>query len=219
LALFLLLVAFDTSFFTELLALTGMESRVARIAGSRLSVMAALVGAGLLLISLSSWARNARMLTISSAHADMLEHLVQENMGRVEILPGVGAAFTGEVAGLRVEIVVEPTHGGQAWIRALCPASRPLHIWPRGLAPESTAAHGFRVSQGPSWEAWSTAEGMLHGDVMQPVEDAFFDAGVSEIQHNRSGVELSMSNAPGDSLMKRITLGLNVAAALSRSNR
>ena len=212
-------VAFNAGLFAAFLNIIGVEDRVARIAGSRLSVMSALIGAGLLLIALSSWARNSRMLAISTAHAAALEHFAHDHAGRVEVFPGHGAGFTGEVAGLRVEIVVEPTHGGQAWVRAMCPSSRAIHIWPRGLAPADVESSGFRVSLGPSWEAWSDVEGSLHAETMQPIEDAFFKAGVSEIRHDRSGIEIALPNAPGISLIQRIGLGLTAATSLSRSNR
>ena len=219
LSVVLLSVAFNAGLFSSLLNVVGVEDRVARIAGSRLSVMSALIGAGLLMIAISSWARHSRMLAVSTAHANALKQFAQEHVGRVEVLPGLGAGFSGEVAGLRVEVVVEPTNGGQAWVRAMCPASRTIQIWPRGLAPEDIESGGFRVSLGPSWEAWSDVEGSLHSETMQPIEDAFFKAGVSEILHNRSGIEIALSNAPGDSLIQRITYGLAVATSLSRANR
>ena len=212
-------VAFESTLFVEPLLMVGMDERVARIAGSRLSVMVALVGAGLLLIAISVWARNARMHAISLAHAEMLEHLAATHVGHVEIVPGVGAGFSGEVAGLRVEIIVEPTSGGQVWIRALCPAARPIHIWPRGLAPDVKDTEGYRIAWGPSWEAWSSQDEALHGEGVHPIEDAFFKGGVGEIRHNRNGIELSMSNAPGGGLLERISVGLEAAAALSRANR
>ena len=218
-AILMIGVAFDASVFVELLMAVGMDERVARIAGSRLSVMSALVGAGLLLIAISIWARNSRMHSISLGHADLLDHLAQEHLGHVEIVAGVGAGFAGEVAGLRVEIIIEPTRGGQAWIRALCPAARPIHIWPRGLVPDTEGSNGYRIAIGPSWEAWSSSNEALHGDVVHPIEDAFYVGGVGEIRHNRNGIELSMSNAPGVDLMERISVGLKAAAALSRVNR
>ena len=218
-ALVLIGASFDASLFTEFLVVVGLEDRAARIAGSRLTVMSALVGAGFLLISIAVWARNTRMHAISTAHAEMLAYLATEHAGHVEVLPGVGAGFTGEIAGLRVEIVIEPTRGGQVWIRALCPAARPLRIWPRGLAPDVMAADQHRVGSGPSWEAWSSSTEALHGEVVHPIEAAFFQAGVGEIRHNRNGIEVTMSNGPGAGLLERIAAGLNAAAALSRANR
>ena len=77
-ALVLIGLAFEASLLIEFLAVVGLEDRAARIAGSRLTVMSALVGSGFLLIAIAVWARNARIHAISSAHADMLEYLVTE---------------------------------------------------------------------------------------------------------------------------------------------
>ena len=218
-ALILIGASFEASLFTEFLVVVGLEDRVARIAGSRLTVMSALVGAGLLLISIAMWARNSRMYATSEAHAAMLAYLAAEHVGHVEVVPGIGAGFTGEIAGLRVEIIIEPTRGGQVWIRALCPASRPLRIWPRGLAPDFMESGHFRVGLGPSWEAWSSSRDPLQGEVVHPIEAAFSHAGVGEIRHNRNGIEVTMPNGPGSDLMNRISLGVTAAAALSRINR
>jgi hypothetical protein len=213
----LMAMAFEPSIISGLLSAVGMDDRAARIAGSRLTVMAAMVGAGFLLIGLSSWARNTRMHNISQGHMNMLDHLVREYGGTVDVLPGLGAGFSGEIGGIHVEIVVEPIRGGQAWIRARCPASRPLHISPRGLAPESE--NGAVVACGRSWEAWSSVAGPLQHGAEQCLEDAFDRGGLLEMKHGRTGIELSMPNAPGEGLLARISLGLEAAAAVSRINR
>ncbi len=196
-----------------------MEERVARIAGSRLRIMAALVGAGLLLIGLSMWARNTRLLAVSAAHADILQHLADHSSGHVDIRPGLGAVFAGEVAGLRIEVAIEPMNGGQVWVRALSPAMCPILIWPRGLPPSSHKGDGYRIAQGSSWEAWSSESGALQGDLMGPIEAVFLSGGATQIRHDRDGIEVSLPNAPGHDLMHRVQLGVQAAAALSRSNR
>ena len=218
-ALCLIGVAFDSSLFTQLLTVLGLEDRAARIAGSRLTVMSALVGAGFLMIAIAMWARNARMHAVSAAHAEVLAHLAAEHVGHVEIVPGVGAGFNGEVAGLRIEILIEPMRGGQVWIRALCPAARAIHIWPRGLAPDVRESGQHLVGSGPSWEAWSCTTDALHGEVVHPIEAAFYHAGVGEICHNRNGIEVVMPNAPGAGLLNRVAAGLGAVAALARENR
>ena len=60
----LLSVALDPLVVGEALAFEGMPSSAARLAGSRLAVMAALSGAGLLLFGLSNWARASRIQSI-----------------------------------------------------------------------------------------------------------------------------------------------------------
>ena len=159
------------------------------------------------------------MHSISLGHVGMLDWLVQEHAGHVEIVPGVGAGFVGEIAGLRVDIIIEPIRGGQVWIRALCPAARTIHIWPRGLAPDDPGSQGYRIAVGPSWEAWSPSDEAIYGDVVHSIEAAFSKGGVSEIRHNRHGIELSLPNAPGTDLMERISAGMSAATALSRVNR
>jgi len=215
----LLAVSVESTLFSGLLSTVGMDDRAARIAGSRLTVMAALVGAGFLLIGLSSWARNTRMHNISRAHMNMLGHLVEEYGGVVDLLPGVGAGFSGEIGGIRVEIVIEPSRGGAAWIRGICPTSRPLHVWPRGLAPDGQNPHASLVASGRSWEAWAAVAGGLPPGTEKVVEAAFEQGGVLELIHGPTGMELSMPNAPGEGLMARISLGLEAVAALSRFNR
>ena len=51
----LLAVAVAPTVLGDALALMGMDARVARMAGSRLAVMAALSGAGMLLVGISLW--------------------------------------------------------------------------------------------------------------------------------------------------------------------
>ena len=215
----LLVVAHDASLFGGVLSGLGMEERAARIAGSRLRIMAALVGAGLLLIGLSIWARSIRLRSVSQAHAGVLQHLTENHVGRVDVHAGVGAVFSGEVAGLRLEVAVEPVRGGRILIRALSPAPTSLLIWPRGLAPTTQTSSFVRIAQGASWEAWAPSAGTLQGELMGPIEAVFLRAGATEMRHDRSGIEVTLPNAPGIDLVQRIELGVQAASALSRANR
>ncbi len=218
-AIMLISLAYDANLFAGGLTSLGMDDRVARIAGSRLRVMAALMGAGLLLIGLSIWARNTRLHGVSHAHAAVLQSLSDQYAGRVEVRSGIGAIFSGEVAGLRMEVTVEPMQGGQAMVRALSPASSSLVFWPRGLAPKNANGGDGPVAQGPSWEAWSVESGSLQGVSVAPIEAAFFRAGVTQIRHDRYGIQMGMPNVPGDDLLERIEVGIQAAAALSRARK
>ena len=97
----LLAVAVAPTAVGDALALMGMDGRVARMAGSRLAVMAALSGAGMLLVGISLWARSDRLVRISQGHTRILEHL---GLQTIAVVDGPAAVASGEFEGLRVDI-------------------------------------------------------------------------------------------------------------------
>ena len=116
-SLVLLAVAVAPTALGEALSMLGMDPRVARMAGSRLAVMSAMSGAGMLLVGITLWARADRLLRISQGHARMLEHLAPQT---VTIIDGPSALAMGEFDGLRADVVVPPQVGGVAIIHARC---------------------------------------------------------------------------------------------------
>lgn len=212
----LLAVAVAPTSLGDALAVAGMDARVARMAGSRLAVMAALSGAGMLLVGISLWARADRLLRISEAHARMLEHLGAQTVAVVE---GPTAVAFGEFDGLRADIVVPPEVGGSAVIRAPCHPAVEVEVWPRGLPPEDLPPGTHVTDSGQFWEAWSSrAEPVLVGGEGL-LEGAFAAAGVFQVSHDRSGIRISLPSSPAESLPQRLKLSLRLASFLARSNR
>ena len=212
----LMAVAVAPTVLGDALHLMGMDARVARMAGSRLAVMSAMSGAGLLLVGISLWARADRLLRISHGHAIALEHFKPQT---VTVVDGPAAVAVGEFEGLRAEIVVPPQVGGSAVIRARCHPAAEVEIWPKGLPPDDLPMEVLVTDSGQHWEAWSArAEPVLRGGE-DLLEAAFAAGGVLQVSHNRSGIQISLPSSPAENLVQRIQVALSLATFLARSNR
>ena len=217
----LLSVAFDPLIVGAALELLGMTPSASRLAGSRLAVMAALIGTGILFFGLAGWARASRIQSICEAHALVLDHLGRDYGARSQVVPGVGAACVADVDGLRMEIVVEPESHGRAWVRARCYPARSLRVCPRGLGPEGSAEDFVTVSEGYSWEAWGIpgVDGPSLDAAAASLGRVFGVGGASHIQHDGGGIELSMPNAPAEELLARLRVAIDAVSILARTNR
>lgn len=212
----LLAVAVTPTALGEGLSLLGMDPRVARMAGSRLAVMSAMSGAGMLLVGITVWARADRLLRISQGHARMLEHLAPQT---VTIIDGPSALAMGEFEGLRADIVVPPQVGGAVMIHARCHPAADVLVWPKGLPPGDLPPGTMITAEGEHWEAWTArAEPSLEGGE-EILEAAFTTAGVLQVAHDRSGIRISLPSSPAESLLDRLKIALSVATFLARSNR
>lgn len=212
----LLLIAVYPAAIAETLALAGMDPRVARLAGSRLAVMMAFSGAGLLLLGVTFMARSGRLRRSSQAMAETLSHLPGGSSGRVQVIEGVGAGLTAEFAGLRMEVVVEPEQGGQVWVRARCPAALPLSVWPRGLGRSDGPPV---MASGRAWECMAKESIAGFQDLDGLLNQLFEDGSASYLHQNHQGVEVCMPNAPAEDLLNRLKLAIDAAAGLARTNR
>ena len=212
----LLAVAVAPTVLGDALALMGMDARVARMAGSRLAVMAALSGAGMLLVGISLWARADRLVRISQGHARILEHL---GLQTIAVIDGPAAVASGEFEGLRVDIFLPPQVGGVAAIQAPCHPAADVEIWPKGLPPDDLPTGARTTDSGSHWEGWiDKAEPVLDGGG-ELLEAAFAAAGVLRVSHDRSGIRINLPTSPAESLVARINCALKLAAFLARSNR
>lgn len=212
----LLAVALAPTALGDALALMGMDARVARMAGSRLAVMSAMSGAGMLLVGISLWARADRLLRISQGHASMLDHLEPNT---VAVVDGPAAVAVGEFEGLRAEIFVPPQVGGAAVIHARCHPAAEVEIWPKGLVPDDLPPDALTTDSGQHWEAWTARAVPVLDGGEELLESAFAAAGVLQVSHDRSGVRISLPSSPADSLLRRLQVALKLAAFLARSNR
>ncbi len=216
LSLLFLGMALNPSALGELLSLVGMDVRTARLAGSRLAVVSALSGAGLLLLGITSFARSSRIRKTAEATAEALLLLPAASGARAHVLDGVGAVMTADVDGLRIEVVVEPERGGIAWLRSRCPAGQVLSIWPRGLAD---AGDGDPAASGRAWECVSSGRLTGISDLDDALNRLFEEGEASQVEHTRRGIEVRMSNAPASTLLGRLSLAVSVASGLARINR
>ena len=216
LSLLLLAAALNPPALGEVLSLVGMDFRTARLAGSRLAVVMALSGAGLLLLGITSIARSSRIRKTADATAEVLLLLPGASGAQSHVLDGVGAVMTADVDGLRIEVVVEPERGGNAWLRARCPAGQVLSIWPRGL---SGAGDGGPAASGRAWECMSPERLAGISDLDDALNRLFEEGEASQLEHTRLGIEVRMSNAPASTLLGRLSLAVSVASGLARINR
>ena len=212
----LLAVAVAPTAIGDALTLVGMDSRVARMAGSRLAVMAAMSGAGMLLVGISLWARADRLLRISQGHASMLEHLRPQT---VTVVDGPTAVAVGEFEGLRADIMVPPQVGGAVVVRARCHPAVDVEIWPRGLPPDDLPPGALITDAGQYWEAWSARAEPVLGGGEEILEAAFSVAGVLQVSHDRSGIRISLPSSPAESMLQRLKIVLSLAAFMARSHR
>lgn len=218
-SLSLLLLAVYPTALSALFELLGLDGRAARIAGSRLTVMAALCGAGLLLIGIAAWARSSRLERISTMHVQMLNHLTRDAGGRAR-LPAVGGAeVEAEMDGLRMAIRLTAEQGGQAYLHALCMPGEVIEIWPKGLEPEGRSERFAVVCQGVHWAAWSTSGRAVLDGGETILEEAFGPAGLTWVGHDTSGIEITMPNGPAEDLLDRLHTAIRVASMLARLNR
>jgi hypothetical protein len=218
-AVCLLGVALAPTAVATMLDLLGMEGRAARIAGSQLTVMSALCGAGLLLISIARWARASRLGRISLLHAGLLDHLSAEVGGRAVVTDEGRAHVTAEFDGLRTEIYISPEQGGEARIRAQCMPGRVIVVWPRGLSLGDEMPGLSLVSKGAHWEAWAAhREPVLEGSE-SALEEAFGEGGMTRVIHDADGIELVLSNGPPELLLVRLRIAVRLASTLARINR
>jgi hypothetical protein len=219
LAVCLLGVALAPTAVATMLDVIGMDGRAARIAGSRLTVMSALCGAGLLFISIARWARASRLGRISLLHAQLLDHLSAEAGGRAVVTDESGAHVTGEFDGLRTEIHVSPEQGGEVRIRALCMPGRIVVVWPRGLGLGEEMPGLSLVSKGAHWEAWSAHREPVLVGAESALEEAFGEGGMTRVIHDADGIELILSNGPPELLLGRLRIAVRLASSLARINR
>jgi len=194
-----------------------MDARAARIAGSQLTIMAALCGAGFLLIGIATMARTKRLRRISGMHVALLDHLPQQSGSSAHLVEDQGAILVGEFEGLRAMVSIAPERGGLATISASCSARRSIEIWPRGMGPEE-GDHEV-VSHGQSWEVWSAPDGPVLTSAKDLLELAFGEVGVLSVTQDRRGIRLKMPNAPADDLVPRLDIGIRLVSLLARTNR
>ncbi len=212
----LLAVAVAPTAVGDALALMGMDGRVARMAGSRLAVMAALSGAGMLLVGISLWARSDRLVRISQGHTRILEHL---GLQTIAVVDGPAAVASGEFEGLRVDIFLPPQVGAAAAIHAPCHPAADVEIWPKGLPPDDLPPGALTTDSGRHWEGWTDKAEPVWDGGGELLEAAFAAAGVLRVSHDRSGIRIGLPTSPAESLVARLTCALKLAAFLARSNR
>ena len=215
-AALLLLVSVNPIVFAVMLEWGGMIPRTARLAASRLAVVAAFFGSGMLVLGITSVGRHARLRRAAKTMANALSDLPLVGNPTGRVVQGVGAVVMGEFDGIRMEIVVEPEEGGQAWLRARCAARSPLSIWPRGLAGEGSWQ---TVASGRAWECVSKdAVAGLRGmdDVLNRV---FEEGGAMHLHHTHHGVEVCFPNAPARTLLERLIIGMSTVSGVARANR
>ena len=218
--LVLIVAALESHFISDGLALVGMDIRAARLAGSRLGVLGAMVGAGLMFIGLSAWARASRIRSTGIRFATALDRIANPHGAHSVLVPGAGVGFAADIDGLRMEVVVEPERHGRVFVRARCQARMPCVVWPRGMDDENSRYK--RVATGTAWEAWSLSqrgEPLSWASVDAVLSRAFGPGAAHEIRHDAGGIEVSMSNAPSTDLEGRILVGIDAASALARLNR
>jgi len=219
LALLMLCIGLVPTALGEFLASVGMADQAARIAGSQLTVMTALCGAGLLLIAIARWARALRLNRTSDMHAELLNHLSSDVGAQSQVVPGVGAVVVADFEGLRTEVVIPPEVGADVTIRALCMPGRMMSVWPRGLGPAEPVAGQSLVSFGEHWEAWGDAGASVLEGADAVLEAAFGEGGLLYMSHGVDGIEISLPNAPPEHLLTRLRIGLRLASTMARLNR
>jgi len=216
-SILLLAVALYPTGVGDFLTAIGVDARVARIAGSQLTIMAALCGAGFLLIGITTLARTKRLRRISVMHVALLDHLSQQKGNSAQLVEDQGAVLVGEFDGLRAVVSIAPERGGFAVINASCSARRSIEIWPRGLGPESGDYEV--VARGQSWEVWSSPDGPVLTSAKDLLELAFGEVGVVSVSQDRRGIRLKMPNAPADDLVRRLDIGIRLVSLIARTNR
>ncbi len=216
LSLLLLGVAVNPSALGEALSLFGMDNRSARLAGSRLAIVVAFSGAGLLLLGITSIARAGRIRQTADGIARALLLLPSVSGAQAHVRDGVGAVMTASIDGMHIEVIVEPEQGGSAWFHARCPAGQTINIWPRGLGGSGDAGP---VVSGRAWECVGSAHVAGINDLDSALNRLFEEGEASHLEHSRLGVEVRLSNAPAATLLGRLSLAVTVAAGLARINR
>ena len=216
-SILLLAVGLYPTGLADFLVALGMDARAARIAGSQLTIMAALCGAGFLLIGIAAMARAKRLRRISQMHVALLDHLAQRSGSAAQLVEDQGAVLVGEFDGLRAMISIGPERGGLAVIHASCSARHAIQILPRGLGPDDGKEEV--VSSGQSWEVWAEPDGPVLTSAKELLELAFGEVGVLSVIHDRMGIRLEMSNAPADDLVSRLEVGIRLISLLARTNR
>ena len=218
-ALCLLGVALAPTALGSALGIFGMDPRAARIAGSQLTVMAALCGAGLLLISMARWARSSRLSRTSHLHAALLGHLSADVGGRPLVLEGGGASVTAEFDGLRTVIYLSPLQGGEARLHALCMPRCAVTVCPKGLGSAVDMPGQAVVSQGAHWEAWTVSPDRVLQGAEAVLEEAFGEGGLTRLVHDADGIEILLPNGPPEHLLARLRVAIRLASATARLNR
>ena len=202
----------------EVLAVLGMDSRAALIAGSRLAVMMSLCGAGFMVLGFTALTRSRRLQRISEAHVDVLDFLSGHDRYRAHLVEGIGAGLTAEFDGLPMEVLVEPERGGQVCIRALSIPGQPLAVWPRGLTPDGVPKTRQVVASGRAWECWAATNAIGIGSADSILNHAFEAGGITYLRHEEGGIELVMPNGPSENLLERIQIGVQTVSFVARLN-
>ena len=215
-AVLLLLVSVNPAVFAAMLEWGGMIPRTARLAASRLAVVAALCGAGLLVLGITAIGRHARLRRAAKSMANALSELPSASNPTIRVVDGVGAVMMGEFDGLRMEVVVEPEQGGQAWLRARCAAASPLSIWPRGLAGEGSWQ---TVASGRAWECVSKDAVVGLSGLDDLLNRVFEEGGALYLHHTHDGIEVCFPNAPARTLLDRLLVGVSTVSGIARTNR
>ena len=200
----------------DLLAAAGMDGRAAAIAGSRLTVMMALFGAGLLLVGLTTWARSQRLVRSCLAYAELLEALEPST---VRIVEGPAVLAIGEFDGLRAEIVVHPQSGASAVIRAQCHPATRLEVWPRGLVPADLPPGSRPSDGGAHWEGWVESGAFVLEGGADLLETVFAGAAAEQVSHDNTGISIRLSLSPPETLLQRLRVGIDMAVYLAKANR
>lgn len=215
-AALLLFASVNPVVFAVMLEWAGMPPSTARLAASRLAVVTALCGAGLLVLGITSIGRHARLLRAAKSMANALIGLPSASNPTVRVVDGVGAVMMGEFDGIRMEVVVEPQQGGQAWLRARCSAESPLSIWPRGLAGEGAWK---TVASGRAWECVSKDAVVGLSAMDDLLNRVFEEGGASYLHHTHEGIEVCFPNEPARTLLDRLLVGVSAVSGVARANR
>jgi len=215
-ALALVGLALSPTALTAAFDAAGMAPQAARIAGSRMGVLVAFVGTGVLIVGLTGLSRRARIRRSGLAMAEALATLPGSANPTVVVLSDGAAVLSAEFDGLRMEVVVEPLVGGSAWVRARSPANQTLTIWPRGLSSDE---FGPVVTQGRSYECASANHNIQLRELDSVLNAVFGEGGASRVTQNHMGIEVCMPSGPPEGRTARLRDAVSLAVGLARINR
>ena len=215
-AVALVALALSPTALTVVFDAAGMNPQAARIAGSRMAVLVAFVGTGVLIMGLTGLSRRARIRRCSLAMADALAALPGSSNPTVAVLEKGGAVLSAEFDGLRMEVVVEPLMGGSAWVRTRAPAKQNVTFWPRGLTMEEA---GVVVATGQFYECVSAHDNPALRELDSVLNAVFGEGGASRVTHNRTGIEVCLPGGPAEGRSARLRDAISLVAGLARINR